>query len=403
MKSARTLTLADAPAMPATGAAAAVVYGSGVLHGLVLVSVPASSAILRAHHGFTDAQYGTAFLPQVAMAVIGAVAGSAVARRAGLRALLLLSLLAAAASQGALAATAALPAAAAFAGLLVATGLLGLGFGLAGAPLNTWPARLYPGRGSAALVAMHTAIGIGLTGGPLLAGVLMDRWVAFPGALLALAALLAMATRRLPRERPSDDGPRGSSTEAPAPARSIAFWLFAAIAVLYAFAEGTFSSWAVIFLRESRGLADATAAAGLSVFWGALVAGRLLSAVLLLRVPAGPLWAGLPVAMVIAFLAMPSVAGPVSGLLLFALAGLACSAFFPLTIGMASARFPVRAPWVASMLTAALMLGVGVGTFAIGGLRAALDFDALYRGSALYPAVSLALMFALRRLPEPRS
>ena len=44
------------------------------------------------------------------------------------------------------------------------------------------------------------------------------------------------------------------------------FWLLLSIAVVYAFAEGTFSSWAVIFVRESRGFSPVTATSALSAF-----------------------------------------------------------------------------------------------------------------------------------------
>ncbi|WP_034431885.1 hypothetical protein, partial [Candidatus Contendibacter odensensis] len=50
------------------------VYLIAFLQGLTLVSFPASSAVLKQMHGFTDAQYGAIFLPQVALAVLGAVA-----------------------------------------------------------------------------------------------------------------------------------------------------------------------------------------------------------------------------------------------------------------------------------------------------------------------------------------
>jgi hypothetical protein len=59
------------------------VYLIAFLQGLTLVSFPASSAVLRQMHGFTDAQYGAIFLPQVALAVLGAVAGGTLARRSG--------------------------------------------------------------------------------------------------------------------------------------------------------------------------------------------------------------------------------------------------------------------------------------------------------------------------------
>ena len=62
-------------------------------------------------------------------------------------------------------------------------------------------------------------------------------WIGFPLSLLGLSALLALAaaTVRLPSEAGGDGGaPRRDESAAD----FRAFWTFAAIAVLYAFAEG---------------------------------------------------------------------------------------------------------------------------------------------------------------------
>ena len=95
------------------------------LQGLTLVSFPASSAVLRQMHGFTDAQYGAIFLPQVALAVLGAVAGGTLARRLGLQPLLWLTAAGNGLSQLALAASLWVMPALAFPVILAGTALLG--------------------------------------------------------------------------------------------------------------------------------------------------------------------------------------------------------------------------------------------------------------------------------------
>ena len=91
------------------------------------------------------------------------------------------------------------------------------------------------------------------------------------------------------------------------------------------------------------------------------------------------------------FLLLPAANTPTLGLGLFALAGLACSAFFPLTITLASARFPDQVAWVSSMLIAALMVGVGLGSFVIGPLRQWLSLEQIYQLSTLYPVLAIGL------------
>lgn len=396
MTNTRTLAMDTRSPGNARIAATAVVYLSAFAQGLTLVSFPASSSVLKALHGFSDAQYGAIFLPQVALAVAGGLAGAHLAHRLGLKALLCLALLANAGSQALLAASALFSPGLAYAVVLTATAMLGLGFGLGGAPLNTYPPLLFPRRSNSAIVAMHTMIGFGLMVGPLLAAQWSNAWLGFPVSLLGLTAALALFAGRV--ALPDADAPSQNANSQGTPQRESAFWLFVAIAVLYAFAEGTFSNWIVIYLQESKRLPETIAAAALSVFWGALVAGRLLVSLLVLRVRAERIWSALPALMILAFALLPAIEEGVSGLALFALAGLACSAFFPLTIALASRRFESNPAWVSSMLTAALMLGVGLGSFAVGALREALSLENLYRLSALYPVLALALIaLVLRR------
>jgi MFS family permease len=104
------------------------VYLIAFLQGLTLVSFPASSAVLKQMHGFTDAQYGAIFLPQVALAVVGAVAGGTLARRLGLQPLLCLTAAGNGLSQLALAASLWVMPALAFPIILIGTGVAGLEF-----------------------------------------------------------------------------------------------------------------------------------------------------------------------------------------------------------------------------------------------------------------------------------
>jgi len=381
--------------MPATNrwAGAVAVYASALMQGLVVVSFPASGMILRAVHGFSSAQYGSIFLPQTALAIAGSLLSGGLARRLGLRALLRLALLMGALAELLLASTSLLSPGAAYAAVLVAIGFAGLGFGLSAAPLNAFPGILFPARRETALVVLHTLVGAGFAVGPLLSGVLAMRglWVAFPLVLLA-PALCLMAAPIPPGSAPAAAAP--VRREGP-PVRSPAFWTLAAATVVYALSEGTFSNWIIIYLQEERGVDGASAGLALSVFWAALVAGRFLVSALVVRVSSRAIWLALPGLMIAAFLLLPSAHDAGTGIALFALAGLACSAFFPLTVGFGAERFPGHVPWVSGMLTAALMLGVGAGSFALGPLRRLLDLAALYRWSAVYPLVLVGLLLAI--------
>jgi predicted MFS family arabinose efflux permease len=391
---------------PRSWSAILTLYLAAIAQGLTLVSFPASSAVLTQMHGFSDAQYGAIFLPQVAAAVLGALAGGNLAARIGLAALLRIALAVNALSQLLLLGTADLSPQLAFIVVMLGTASLGAGFGLSGASLNGLPTQYFPRHAATAIVAMHTCLGLGLAVGPIAANLYIaaGRWNAFPLSLALLALVLVCAPLRAataPLALDPDTNTPATRLATP-PTHTLAFWLYLAIAVLYAFAEGTFSNWTVLYLQDVKRLPQSVASSALSAFWAAMVTGRLLASVLVLRIAAPRIWLTLPLLMIAAFLLLPLADTPALGIGLFVLAGLACSAFFPLSIGIASARFSRQAPWVSSMLIAALMVGVGLGSYAVGLLRHLYAMETLYRLSIVYPLLVLALAaWALRGAATP--
>lgn len=395
----------DSSAPAGRRAAIPALYLAGVVQGFAMVSFAACGAVLKERLGFTDAQYGTIFIPQVALAVVGALGGGSLAPRLGLPALLGLGFAASALSQAALAG-AEWAGGSAFAFVIAGTSLMGLGAGVNGAPLNAGPQLLFPARPDAAVVGMHAAMGLGLAVGPLVvtAAQAAGNWTLFPIGLL-LACLAVVATARgihLPEPTPAR---AAAHLAGPHPVASAAFWTLVAIALLYAFAEACFANWAIIYLHEDKRLPLATAAFALSTFWVTLSAGRVLATVATLRVPAEGLWLSLPLLMIAAFLLLPGADTAPLATGLFALAGLGCSAFFPLTVGLASRRFPLHVAWISAALFAALAAGIGAASFLLGVLRASLPLARMYRLGAAFPAAVLVLgiVFVATRPPFPRS
>lgn len=373
-----------------------VLYFSALLQGLTMVSFPASSTVLLGSLGLSNAEYGAIFLPQVALAIVGSIGGGTLAQRWGLKSLLLIALGANAASQLLLAATVWTGSVWMYPAVLAGTASMGLAFGVSGAPLNSYPPLFFPNTADTAVVALHSILGAGLALGPVLVApfIAQNAWVGFPLLLAVLcgAALLGAAALPFPKEKTNDH-----KADSPRPVGTGLFWAFVVATVAYAFAEGTFSNWAVIYLHEARGVPDATAGIALSVFWAALVVGRLLTSILVLRISSQSVWLALPLLMGATFLLLPFAEGPVLGIGLFALAGLACSSFFPLAITLVSKAFPDHVAWASSMLVAALMVGVGGGSFIFGPLRSSFSFETIYQFSTLYPALALAAALVVVR------
>lgn len=387
-----TATTTNSPLLPAIS-----VYAGGAVIGLTLVSFPASSATLKAAHGFSDAQYGAIYLPQLLAAVVGAVGGGLVTERLGMKTLYLISLLAFAGAQLLLALSAGAGSDTALLMIMAATACFGFGFGFGGGPLNAYAALLFPARSNTALTALHMCAGAGLTIGPaLFAGLAADgRWLAGPLGLLAITVTLLVISlvARFPAAPVAV-----ADAAAATPARSGFFWLCALVALVYSVAEGTFSNWAILYLQDERDQPAQAAALALTCFWAALTLGRLLASILVVRLPPTTFLIGLPLVMALAFLLLPGIETRNGALAGFALAGLGCSAFFPMLVAFAAGRFPASVSWIASMLTAAMMVGVGIGSYAVGALRGDRSIAELYDVSIAWPLAALGLILLARRI-----
>jgi fucose permease len=373
---------------------AGTVYCSAFVQGLSGAAFPASAVVLRAR-GMGDAAYGSLFLAQMSLAVLGAVGAPLLLARLGLRRGLTTGGMAMALSAAALLAAALGPPAQVYAWALAGTALLGAGAGVSAAPLNAYPQLLFPGRAESAVVVLHTISGVGLAFAPALgaAGLGAGAWPAFPVLLLLANVVVAVLVERGDLPEP----PHGAAHHGGGPARSVVLWAFVAIAWLYGVTESVFGNWAIVFLTEERGVAATEAGTALAAFWAALTLGRVSIAALVWRVRADLVLPVLAALMSASALLVPLVSGPADAALFLALGGFGCSAVFPLALGLACARFPAHRAWVSSAAFAGLCAGLGTGSLAAGLLRPELTLAAIYRLAAAPPALACGLALVLLR------
>ena len=97
-----------------------------------------------------------------------------------------------------------------------------------------------------------------------------------------------------------------------------------------------------------------------------------------------------------------SVQGEAGGILAFAMAGLACSAFLPLSISFGGKEFPHLSAVIAGELIAFYQLGYGVAAFGTGPLRdlIGLSFSTIFAAGSIVavPLVFIALLVIRRPL-----
>jgi MFS transporter, FHS family, glucose/mannose:H+ symporter len=383
------------------------VYVIGLFQGLSLVAFPAAATILTSKTGYdlSKTQYGLLFVPQVVMAIAGSLALPKLARRFPLKLVLLVGLCADTLAMGLLAGSVPVKAdAVAYPMLLVATGALGLGFGLTLGSISTYAGAFMPDRRDVALTALNVLLGLGTALSPFLIALFtkVGEWWYVP--LLAAAGLvvLIVVTLSQPMALPVAAAAAGLPTEVKA-ARAripVLFWVFAGALVIYGIAETMFGNWGTTLLVE-KGVAATSAQNALAVFWAAVTVGRLAIAVVSSKVRSTYIYVVLPWAIAAALLVAPLAKSAGAGIAVFAFGGLACSGFFPMTIGYGESSFPSIVELAAGWLIAAYQLGYGLAAFGAGALQRVVSLTAVFRIAAVAVVAMAFLAVAIARQQRP--
>jgi fucose permease len=183
------------------------------------------------------------------------------------------------------------------------------------------------------------------------------------------------------------------------------FWLFAAAVLLYGIAETLNGNWSGPYLTGERGVSAAGASFALTAFWAMVTIGRVVFAAISSKRRVRLIYAGLPVLLMAAFQAILRVRGETGGIVAFGLAGLACSAFFPLCISLSGQEFPRFAAAMSGELVAFYQAGYGVAAFGVGPLRdlTGRPLGSIYLfGSAVAAAMLMVALAVAFRVPKAR-
>ncbi|HXL47810.1 MAG TPA: MFS transporter [Xanthobacteraceae bacterium] len=381
-----------------------VVYGAAIVQGLALVTFPAASSIFTSPDGFgfDSTRYGTMFVPQVALAILASALAPKLARRLGLRRVLVAGFAGNVVSMTLLAASALLLGASdiAFGILLLATAALGFGFGATVMALNTYAEAFFPEAVDRAVLALNALLGVGTALAPVLVAAVLalGAWWLLPIAVACVFVLIfAIASREPLRAESAAGAPIGFTA---LPRR---FWLYAAAVFVYGILETLNGNWAILYLTSERGVSARGAAFALAAFWVMVTLGRVAIAMISRFVPARLIYGVLPIALFLTCQIASQVHGQTGGIIAFGLAGLACSAFLPLSISFGGKDYPELSAVMAGELIAFYQLGYGVAAFGIGPLHgpAGLALATIFAAGSLV-AVPLVLIayFIIRRPHE---
>jgi fucose permease len=365
----------------------AAVYGAGLVQGVALVTFPAASSILTSpsYYSLTNTAYGSLFLPQALAAITASLFGARLTRRAGVKRILLAGLVGDVAAMALLVASqfaigvGQLP----YMVLLLATTSLGIGFGLTVPSLNNLVGAFFRAAADRAVLYLNALLGLGTALAPVLVAVFLGIgwWWGLPLIVAVLTAVLLAVCAGLPLRVDEEPIPGGRPIRPKLPP---AFRLFAAFALLYGIVETTSGNWSNLYLTGTIGTSTAIASLALTTFWATVTIGRVLFAAIEARFPETSTYRVLPfvAAIALAAAALLPTGDDGLGVLVFALAGLGCSALLPLTISFGQRDLPQVGAAVAGLLIAFYQVGYGIAAFGFGPIQDLLG-------------VGLAAMFAL--------
>ncbi len=381
------------------------VYVAAVVQGLALVTFPAASSIFTSPDGFgfDSTRYGALFLPQVLLAILASAFAPRLARRWSLRRVLLAGLAGDIVSMTLLALSRLLLGMPdmAFGVLLLATGALGLGFGATVMALNTYAEAFFPKRADRAVLALNALLGLGTALAPVLVAIVvaLGAWWLLPVVVACIAVLLFGVAYAQPLRLHvgNADADRPTSLNwIDLPRR---FWLYAAAVFVYGIVETLNGNWAMLYLSSERGVSTQGASFALAAFWVMVTVGRVLIALISQLVPPRWIYVALPALSLVVFQLASQVQSEAGGIIVFGLAGLACSGFLPLSISFAGGEFPRLSAVMAGGLIAFYQLGYGVAAFGIGPLQGlfGLSFSTVFAAGSVVAAPIIVIAWLIIR------
>ncbi len=181
------------------------------------------------------------------------------------------------------------------------------------------------------------------------------------------------------------------------------FWMYAAATLLYGVVETLNGNWATLYLSAQRHVSAQNASFALTAFWLMVTVGRLTFALLARWVPAKAVYVALPILLAVIFQFVTRAESAAGGIAAFAAAGLACSAFLPLSISFGGAEFPRRAATISGELIAFYQVGYGLAAFGVGPLRELGGFaysSAFSIGSLVALLLGVAAVLVVRHPPR---
>jgi fucose permease len=314
----------------------------GALGGLVLFAVSANIVFaalprMSVTFGVAAEDLATATAVQFTGFFLASIIGGIMADRIGKRRVLLAGAALVAAGAAVWAAAGRLP------GVFAGAFVMGLGGGVLESMCTALLADLFPTRRRFVLNLSQVAYCVGAVGGPVLMGWLLPlgvSWRLFFGGTAVGSVLLWFVFLGSRHGAAPAATATAQALPAPRPRLGLSVWVPCLAIFLYVTAETGTATFLTVYLAQAKAAPERWAIVGLALFWGTMMVGRLLCALLPEDHPHERVVAALLTIGALCSVAHLGVADWQGDLWLFALTGLAFAGTWPLIIGLATARHP---------------------------------------------------------------
>lgn len=286
--------------------------------------------------------------------------------------------------------------------------LIGLGQGGTEVTINYTVVRMEQKGQSHLMSLMHAAFSVGAVIGPLAIGFIIRfgmAWQLVYRGLAAVTLALVVAMLLLPFGRVSHaevEEDKKSRATAP-PERQPMFYLAFLVLFLYVGLELGTSNWVSEYFVKFLGSAPSIGAFMVSVFWGGILIGRIGVPAVFRRVEHTRVLVGLALASGVTLAAALLLRDAVGSGFAFFLAGLACSAIYPLVMTIIGHHFSAGQ----SRAVGFAATGGGVGSFLFPFIMAAVsETFGIQKGFFLYVLMAFIMtaitMAVLKQAKRPR-
>jgi MFS family permease len=222
----------------------------------------------------------------------------------------------------------------------------------------------------------------------------VDYRLVYLGVLIPLGAvILAVAATRFPPQGEPTGNDRAARPELH---RNLPLLLIALIATLALLSEGEMEHWSGVYLRQTLGLPALVGGSGVAVFYGAMAAGRLGSALVIGRFGNRRTLLGAGVLTACGMALALATREPLLVVAGFLVVGLALSAVVPIAFSVAGDLAPERAGAAISVVTTLGYGGFLLGPVIVGGLAEVIGLRAALGIIALSGLLILALTLRLK-------